>query len=153
MSGGPEYREVDGEVAERANRRDWDRYADDYQAEHGDYLGDVRFLWCPEGVDEADAGLLGDVSNRRVLEVGSGASQCARWLQMNGASAVAFDLSYRQLQHSRRIDGDTGVAVPIAQATVSALPFADDAFESRSPPSGRSVSWSISRLPWPSSCG
>ena len=38
-TGGPEYREVAGEVAERVNRDDWDDYADDYQAEHGTFLG------------------------------------------------------------------------------------------------------------------
>ena len=125
----PGYFQVDGQVAERANRQDWDRYADDYQAEHGEFLGDVRFLWCPEGLDEADAHLLGDVEGQRVLEIGSGASQCARWLRTQGATAVAFDLSHRQLQHSRRIDDSSGVQVPVAQASVSALPFADESFE------------------------
>ena len=88
--------------------------------------GDVRFIWCPEGVDEADARLLGDVAARRVLEVGSGAAQCARWLRTQGADVVAFDLSHRQLQHARRIDDETGISVPAVQATVSALPFAVD---------------------------
>ncbi len=37
----------------------WDADADDYQAEHGDFLGDVDFVWCPEGLREADARLLG----------------------------------------------------------------------------------------------
>jgi SAM-dependent methyltransferase len=42
---------------------------------------------------------------------------------------VAFDSSYRQLQHSRRIDDDIGISVPVSQATVSALPFADASFD------------------------
>jgi len=128
-TGGPEYREVAGEVAERVNRSDWDDYADDYQAEHGTFLGDVRFIWCPEGVDEADARLLGEVATRRVLEVGSGAAQCARWLRTRGADVVAFDLSHRQLQHARRIDDESGISVPAVQATVSALPFASGSFD------------------------
>lgn len=127
--GGPEYRPVPSGLAERANRHDWDRYADEYQSEHGAFLGDVQFRWCPEGVDEADARLLGAVVGRRVLELGCGAAQCARWLRTRGAEAFAFDLSYRQLQHARRIDDDTRLRVPVLQATVSALPFEDASFD------------------------
>ena len=43
----------------RANRGWWDRNADEYQNEHGTFLGDDRFVWCPEGLDEVEAGLLG----------------------------------------------------------------------------------------------
>src|SRR5258708_39181817 len=52
----------------RANRSWWDANADEYQAEHGAYLGDARFLWCPEGVYEDEARLLGDIAGRDVLE-------------------------------------------------------------------------------------
>jgi SAM-dependent methyltransferase len=112
-----------------ANRRDWDAGADDYQAEHGGFLGDVGFVWCPEGIDEGSAGLLGDVTGRRVLEVGCGAAQCSRWLTGRGASAVGVDLSLRQLQHARRIDEATGVAVPVVCATAESLPLASDSFD------------------------
>ncbi|TBL26743.1 SAM-dependent methyltransferase, partial [Verrucosispora sp. SN26_14.1] len=61
----------------RANRHWWDTDADAYQAEHGAFLGDVDFVWCPEGLREADARLLGEVAGRRVLEVGCGAASCA----------------------------------------------------------------------------
>lgn len=123
------YRAVTDEVAERANRGDWDAEADAYQEEHGEFLRDVGFIWCPEGLDEAQARLLGDVSGRRVLEVGCGAGQCARWLTAEGAEAIGFDLSLRQLQHSRRIDDATSVAVPVVCASASRMPFADDSFD------------------------
>lgn len=114
----------------RANRSWWDANADEYQAEHGEYLGDARFLWCPEGVYEDTAGLLGPVAGRRVLEVGCGAAQCARWLADQGAYAVAFDLSARQLQHARRIDEQLGrAALNLVQAEATALPFADGSFD------------------------
>jgi SAM-dependent methyltransferase len=120
---------LDAAVTERANRADWDRSADDYQAEHGEFLGDARFLWSPEGLDEADAGLLGEVTGRRVLEIGCGAAQCARWLVDSGAAAVGSDLSHRQLQHSRRLDEATGTVVPTVCATASRLPFSDASFD------------------------
>src|SRR5687768_16201667 len=45
----------------RANRSWWDWHADDYLAELGDELGAATFQWGPEGVQEDDARLLGDV--------------------------------------------------------------------------------------------
>ncbi|MEU6850828.1 class I SAM-dependent methyltransferase [Actinacidiphila alni] len=121
----------------RANRRWWDRNADDYQLEHGDFLGDARFVWGPEGLDEAEAGLLGPVAglkDKHVLEIGAGAAQCSRWLAAQGARPVALDLSFRQLQHARRIDqdqdGETATGpVPLVQADAGALPFADASFD------------------------
>ncbi|MFF7605202.1 methyltransferase domain-containing protein [Streptomyces parvulus] len=112
----------------RANRGWWDRNADEYQIEHGTFLGDDRFVWCPEGLDETEAELLGppeDLKGRDVLEIGAGAAQCSRWLTAQGARPVALDLSHRQLQHSLRIGG----GFPLVCADASALPFADGSFD------------------------
>jgi SAM-dependent methyltransferase len=124
-----EFRRVDDEEARRANRADWDAEADSYQREHGDFLGDSRFVWCPEGLDEETARLLGDVTGRRVLDLGCGAGQCARWLRTQRADAIGLDLSYRQLQHSRRIDDETSTGVPVVCGSGTALPFADNSFD------------------------
>jgi SAM-dependent methyltransferase len=113
----------------RAARRWWDAEADDYYAEHGSFLGDDRFVWGPEGLDEADAGLLGDVTGRRVLEVGAGAAQCSRWLQRQGALVVGTDLSVGMLRRAREIDAGRPRAVPLAQADATRLPFADASFD------------------------
>jgi SAM-dependent methyltransferase len=112
-----------------ANRSWWDGAADAYQAEHGEFLGDVRFVWGPEGLDEADAHLLGEVAGRRLLEIGCGAGQCGRWLVAQGATVAGIDLSHRQLRQSARIDGRSGVAVPVAQADAQRLPFAAGSFD------------------------
>ncbi len=112
-----------------ANGPDWDRYADEYQATHGEFLGDVGFVWGPEGLTEADAGILGPLAGRDVLEVGSGAGQCSRWVRSQGGRGFGLDLSLRQLQHSRRLDDSTGVAVPSVLGTATALPFADSSFD------------------------
>lgn len=116
-------------TSSRANRGWWDGNADDYQVEHGEFLGDVRFVWCPEGVDESAARLLGEVAGRDVLEIGCGAAQCARWLAGQGARVAAFDISHRQLRHSQRIDQDTGLRVPVVQADAESLPFLDASFD------------------------
>jgi SAM-dependent methyltransferase len=112
-----------------ASRRWWDLDADDYQDEHGAFLGDVDFVWCPEGLREADARLLGDVRGRRMLELGCGAAAGARWLRTQGAEVVALDLSAGMLRHAREMSDRSGVRVPLVQADALALPFADGAFD------------------------
>lgn len=124
-----EFRHVCDAQAQAANRADWDREADAYQSEHGDFLGDSSFVWCPEGVDERTACLLGDVDGQRVLDLGCGAAQCARWLRSQGAQAIGLDLSMRQLQHARRIDDALSGFVPVACGSATRLPFSDEAFD------------------------
>ncbi|PRH76772.1 SAM-dependent methyltransferase [Streptomyces solincola] len=134
FEGGPSSEEYEPEAVRRqtgdaesssASRGWWDRNADEYQSEHGSFLGDDRFVWGPEGLDEAEAGLLGEVAGRDVLEIGAGAAQCARWLAARGARPVALDLSHRQLQHALRI----GDAPPLVEADAAALPFRDGSFD------------------------
>ena len=113
----------------RASRRWWDAEADDYLTEHGSFLGETRFVWGPEGLSEADARLLGEVRDRRVLEVGAGAAQCSRWLAAQGAEPVALDLSAGMLAHARRLGTSSGLEVPVVQGDAQRLPFADQAFD------------------------
>ena len=124
-----ERRSADEAESRRANGADWDRYADEYQATHGEFLGDVGFVWGPEGLSEDEAGVLGEVRDRDVLEVGSGANQCSRWVRSRGGRAVGLDLSHRQLQHARRLDDVTGLTVPAVVGTATRLPFADATFD------------------------
>jgi SAM-dependent methyltransferase len=115
--------------ARRANRGWWDGDADSYQAEHGAFLGEVDLVWCPEGLREADAHLLGEVAGRRVLEVGCGAASAARWLATQGADVVAMDLSAGMLRHAVAGAEASGVRVPLLQADGLALPFGDGVFD------------------------
>lgn len=124
-----ERRPVSEDESRRANGPDWDRYADEYQDTHGTFLGDTGFVWGPEGIGEAELRILGDVQGKDVLELGSGACQCSRWVRSQGGRAIGLDLSHRQLQHSRRIDDSTGIVVPAVQATATDLPFAAASFD------------------------
>ncbi len=126
---GVERRPADAQESARANRHWWDAAAPAYLAEHGSDLGDADFLWCPEGLREADARLLGDVSGRRVLEIGCGSAPCARWLATQGAWPVGLDLSGEMLRHAAVFNAATGVAVPLVQAGAERLPFADASFD------------------------
>jgi SAM-dependent methyltransferase len=124
-AGGVARRPVGAVESVRANRHWWDAAAPAYLAEHGGDLGDVDFLWCPEGLREADAHLLGEVAGRRVLEIGCGSAPCARWLRRAGADVVALDLSAGMLSRAAELNRATGLAVPLLQADAGALPLGD----------------------------
>ncbi len=125
------YREVPAAATERSGRLWWDANAADYLAEHGSFLGDDDFCWCPEGVREADAHLLGEVVGRRVLEVGSGAAQCSRWLAAHGAEVVATDVSGSMLAAGAAVDrrDPARPRLPLVQADARHLPFPDASFD------------------------
>ncbi len=125
-------RAVGATESQRANRAWWDADADDYLAEHGTDIGEVDFLWCPEGLREAADRLLGavdDLAGRRVLEVGCGSAPCARWLAAQGAVPIALDLSGAMLRHAAGLARRTGITVPLVQAGAERLPFADTSFD------------------------
>ncbi|HLS49355.1 MAG TPA: class I SAM-dependent methyltransferase [Actinomycetaceae bacterium] len=123
------YWTVDAEAAARGNRRWWHDNADDYHADHGEFLGDADFRWCPEGLREAEAQLLGDIAGADVLEIGAGAGQCSRWLRARGARVLATDIAEGMVRQSARIDARLGTRVPAVVADARDLPLADASFD------------------------
>lgn len=117
----------------RANRSWWDVEAGDYYAEHGAFLGDDDFVWGPEGLREADAGLLGELRGRQLLEIGAGAAQCSRYVARQGASVVATDISGGMLRQgldiNLRFTVGSGLTVPLVQCDAAGLPFGDGSFD------------------------
>lgn len=122
-------RGADSAESQTASRSWWDADADYYHSEHGDFLGDAEFVWCPENLHERDARLLGEVAGTRILEVGCGSAPCARWLTGRGATVIGLDLSTGMLRHARAMAERTGIEVPLIQAGAEALPFADESFD------------------------
>ena len=117
------YRPVGADESVQGNRTWWDAEAVDYRAEHGEHLAG-RLVWGPEGLDEADVGLLGEVSGRTVIELGAGSGDSSGWLRGQGARAVASDLSLGMLRQAPATD-----PVPRVQCDARRLPFADDVFD------------------------
>jgi SAM-dependent methyltransferase len=116
-----------------ANRRWWDNEANDYYTEHGAFLGDDDFVWGPEGLREADAGLLGEVRGKQLLEIGAGAAQCSRFAARHGTRVVATDLSIGMLRRGQdlnvRFTVELGLTVPLVQCDAGRLPFVDGSFD------------------------
>lgn len=126
---GSERRWADSAESVAANSRWWDADVADYHAEHGEFLGVADFVWCPERLREEDARLLGDVSGKAVLEVGSGSAPCARWLATQGALVTALDLSAGMLRYAAAAGEATGIEVPLVRANAERLPFASETFD------------------------
>jgi SAM-dependent methyltransferase len=124
-----ERRQVTDAEARAASRYWWDTDADAYLATHGAFLGEVDLVWCPEGLREAEARLLGEVRGCRVLEVGCGHAAGARWLRTEGAVPVGLDLSAGMLRHAALAAERTGVEVPLVQADAMVLPFRAGCFD------------------------
>lgn len=118
-------REAGRDETRRANAAFWDAYAPGYQHDHQPELGETSFVWCPEGLNEDEAGLLGDVRGKKVLDVGCGGGQTTRWLAAHGAHAVGFDLSAEQLRLGRAM----GTGTRLVRADAEALPFRDGSFD------------------------
>ncbi len=124
-------RPANADESARANRRWWDADADSYHLEHGSFLGHSDFVWCPEGLREESAQLLGPtagLAGLRILEVGAGSAMCSRWLAARGATPVAFDISAGMLRHAT-VKGATTAAVPLVQADAQRMPFLDNTFD------------------------
>lgn len=124
-------RHLDPDAAARAGRSWWDGEAEQYYDEHGRFLGDADLVWGPEGWTEAELGLLGPVTGRRVLEVGGGAGQGGRWCAGQGARVVSSDISAGMLAVGRRLDAGmpSRPSPTLVQCDGGRLPFADDAFD------------------------
>lgn len=129
------YQNVPGASAGPANRTWWDANATEYLAEHGAFLGPADFCWCPEGLRESQARLLGNVTGKKVLEIGAGAAQCAHWLTHQGAHVVATDISNGMLQerstgHCAPPHSSSGSCnVNAVQADARVLPFPAESFD------------------------
>jgi SAM-dependent methyltransferase len=115
---------------EARNRAAWDADADDYQARHGAQLDEHHGLaWGVTQIPEAELGILGDVTDKDILEIGCGAAQWSIALAGLGARPVGLDLSERQLEHARRAMGAAGVDFPLLHASAEAVPLPDASFD------------------------
>ncbi len=115
--------------SQRTNREFWDADADDYQVAHASQLDDGVAGWGVWQVPEARLGMLGDVTDLDVLELGCGAAQWSRALAEAGARCIGLDQSRRQLQHARAKGHAARPRVPLVAATATAVPLRAASFD------------------------
>ncbi|MHC3820936.1 class I SAM-dependent methyltransferase [Streptomyces sp. DT9] len=110
-----------------ANRQFWNQLSGAYQHKHDPQIGAMPRLWGTYAIPDAHLHALGDVTGKRVLELGCGAGQWSRALAAEGATVVGLDLSEAQLSAASRAMG--AARYSLVQGAAERLPFADDSFD------------------------
>jgi SAM-dependent methyltransferase len=103
------------------NAAAWDRHSAAYQ--EGAALPTNVATYGPDIATEAELRLLGDLSGKRVLELGCGGAQCSIAFAKQGAIAIGVDFSSEQLAFARRLTEREGVRVELHQADLADLAF------------------------------
>lgn len=83
------------------NAAGWDEIADWYQSTYQISTDSAHFgPLCP---DEADLRLCGDVTGKRILDLGCGGGQSAIAFAREGAHVIGIDISEEQIRYARRL--------------------------------------------------
>jgi len=108
----------------------WYRTAKAYEARHRRSLeSDRGKAWGLFRVPERHLNLLGDVSGRRVLELGCGAADWSIALARDGARVVALDFSAERLDQAREAVSRAAAHVALVEANAESIPFPDGYFD------------------------
>lgn len=78
---------------------------------------------------ESELGVLKDVADRDVVELGSGTAFLSASLAHAGARPVAIDLSHSQLQTAQRNQTRTGIHFPLVEADATQAPLRTSSFD------------------------
>jgi len=104
------------------NAEIWDRIAARELPEELEVIPET-VTYAPGGPTEADLRLIGDVSGKRVLDLGSGNGKNAIALARQGAHVIAVDRSIAQLTRARKLAATTDVRVEWHECDASDLAF------------------------------
>ncbi|VEI12394.1 class I SAM-dependent methyltransferase [Trueperella bialowiezensis] len=116
----------------RAARTWWSDNAKEYLSRYGEVLGEADFIWGPEGLREHDVELLGSPTSlrgKRILEIGSGAAQCSRYLAKLGLDVVACDIAPGMVEAARQLNAAHGTDFRVEVADARALPYPAGTFD------------------------
>jgi ubiquinone/menaquinone biosynthesis C-methylase UbiE len=78
---------------------------------------------------EAEIGVLGEVSDLDVVELGCGTAYFSAWLARRGARVVGVDPTPAQLQTAREMQSEFGPSFPLVQAFAEEVPLQDASFD------------------------
>jgi len=111
------------------NRAHWNRTSDEYQAAHGTQLAEHPMAWGVWSIPEDDLRVLGDVSDKQILELGCGGAQWSIALTKRGAHCVGLDNSERQLERARENQRAAAVEFPLVHGSAENVPLPNDSFD------------------------
>ena len=87
------------------------------------------FAWGLFGIPERELGVLGDVADLDVIELGCGTAYVSAWLSRLGARPVGVDLTPAQLDTARRCQERFGLSFALIEANAEDVPLPDDSFD------------------------
>ena len=88
-----------------------------------------ELTWGLFGVPERDLGVLGDVADLDVIELGCGTAYLSAQLARRGARPVGLDLTPAQLATARRCQERFGLVFPLIEANAEDVPLPDASFD------------------------
>lgn len=107
------------------NRNSWNRQAERYQ-ENADFSFDVVDYGDVRSPNDDDLKLIGDVENKKVLEIGCGGANCGIALAKKGALVTCTDISAGQLEFAKRNAEKEKVNISFAETRMEDLSFLKD---------------------------
>ena len=112
------------------NRAVWTRANADHTDERAaDNWAQDEIDWGVWSIREAEVGVLGDVDDLDVVELGCGTAYFSAWLAKRGARPVGVDVTPAQLQTARRLQRETGLTFPLVEADAGAMGLPDASFD------------------------
>jgi SAM-dependent methyltransferase len=112
------------------NRELWTRSNAEYtDARAAEAWAKEKITWGMFKVPESEVAVLGDVSGLDVVELGCGTAYFSAWLARRGARVVGVDVTPAQLETARRMQGETGLAFELVEASAEDVPLPDASFD------------------------
>ncbi len=84
------------------NRKAWDAYGDEYNKLHNEQLDRSDFYWGYWSIPEREVLALGNIKEKKVLELGGGAAFQSIAIKRQGGILVAIDNSLKMLEYAKK---------------------------------------------------
>ncbi len=85
--------------------------------------------WGIWQIPESDVGLLPDVRDKDVIELGCGTGYVSAWIARLGGRPVGIDNSPKQLETARAFQQEFGIQFPLILGNAEAVPLPDASFD------------------------
>jgi SAM-dependent methyltransferase len=118
----PDYVAENRDVWTKSNRDYTDAQADRNWRAH-------EITWGMFDVPEAEVGVLGDVADLDVVDLGCGTAYFSAWFAQRGARPVGVDITPAQLDTARRLQTETGIDFQLIEASAEKVPMPDASFD------------------------
>jgi SAM-dependent methyltransferase len=113
----------------RRNRAAWNVAAADYVEAGRRHWAQDNSSWGIWELTEDDVGVLGDVADLDVVELGCGTAYWSAWFARRGARPIGLDVSESQLATARALQAEHGLDFPLLHASAEAVPLPEASFD------------------------